>query len=77
MVFDLNRPTVIPLAANNTKRTFMMDAVAARQGQQQPYRRADACVLVVFGAGGDLTKRLLLPALYNLASARLLPERFG
>ena len=54
-----------------------MDAAAAPQSQQEPYRRPDACILVVFGASGDLTKRLLLPALYNLATFRLLPERFG
>ena len=29
-------------------------------------RPADPCVLVIFGASGDLTKRLLMPALYNL-----------
>ncbi|MET0258197.1 MAG: glucose-6-phosphate dehydrogenase [Methylobacterium sp.] len=33
---------------------------------------APACTLVIFGAGGDLTKRLLMPALYNLASGGLL-----
>jgi len=31
------------------------------------------CVFVVFGASGDLTRRKLLPALYNLAVSRLLP----
>jgi glucose-6-phosphate 1-dehydrogenase len=39
-------------------------------------RRADACSFVIFGAAGDLTKRLLLPALYNLASSRLLADAF-
>ena len=38
---------------------------------------AHACALVIFGAGGDLTKRLLVPALYNLADAELLPEHFA
>ena len=33
---------------------------------------APPCVLVIFGAGGDLTRRLLVPALYNLAVAKLL-----
>src|ERR1700736_2098587 len=28
---------------------------------------AGPCVMVVFGAAGDLTKRKLIPALYNLA----------
>ena len=38
---------------------------------------ADPCCLVIFGASGDLTHRLLVPALYNLAAARLLPEAFA
>ena len=33
-------------------------------------------MLVIFGAGGDLTKRLLVPALYNLAAAKLLDDGF-
>jgi glucose-6-phosphate 1-dehydrogenase len=33
--------------------------------------------LVVFGAAGDLTRRLLVPALYNLACDKLLPDRFA
>ncbi|MGF6773486.1 glucose-6-phosphate 1-dehydrogenase [Paraburkholderia sp. GAS199] len=35
-------------------------------------RPAPPCTLVIFGAGGDLTKRLLMPALYNLAVDGLL-----
>jgi glucose-6-phosphate 1-dehydrogenase len=38
---------------------------------------AEPCVLVVFGASGDLTKRLLMPAFYNLACDDLLPEQFA
>jgi glucose-6-phosphate 1-dehydrogenase len=37
----------------------------------------DPCLVVIFGASGDLTKRLLIPSFYNLASDRLLPERFA
>ena len=37
---------------------------------------APACTLVIFGAGGDLTKRLLMPALYNLSGSGLLPDDF-
>ncbi|CAG4898978.1 glucose-6-phosphate dehydrogenase [Paraburkholderia gardini] len=33
---------------------------------------APPCTLVIFGAGGDLTKRLLMPALYNLSADGLL-----
>jgi glucose-6-phosphate 1-dehydrogenase len=39
-------------------------------------KRPEPCSFVIFGASGDLTKRLLVPALYNLAAADLLPERF-
>jgi glucose-6-phosphate 1-dehydrogenase len=35
-------------------------------------RPAPPCTLVIFGAGGDLTKRLLVPALYNLVIDGLL-----
>ncbi len=38
---------------------------------------APPCAMVIFGASGDLTRRLLVPALYNLACDRLLPRRFG
>ena len=37
----------------------------------------DPCIMVIFGASGDLTKRLLMPALYNLACDRLLPAQFA
>ncbi len=40
-------------------------------------RPADPCALVIFGASGDLTHRLLVPALYNLAVEGLLPQAFA
>ncbi len=40
-------------------------------------KAAGPCALVIFGAAGDLTKRLLLPSLRNLESAGLLPEQFA
>ena len=43
----------------------------------QTQRRADSCVMVIFGATGDLTKRKLFPALYNLAKENFLPENFA
>jgi glucose-6-phosphate 1-dehydrogenase len=36
-------------------------------------RSSDACAVVIFGASGDLTRRKLMPALYNLACGRSLP----
>src|SRR5438034_1274092 len=40
-------------------------------------RRAPPCVLVVFGASGDLTARKLMPALVQLAERRQLPAAFS
>jgi glucose-6-phosphate 1-dehydrogenase len=40
-------------------------------------RTPDPCILVIFGASGDLTQRKLFPALYSLAFRRLLPEQFA
>ena len=38
---------------------------------------ADSCVMVIFGASGDLAKRKLIPALYNLARDNLLSKQFA
>ena len=40
-------------------------------------RPGDPCALVIFGATGDLTKRKLLPSLYNLEQVNLLPDDFA
>ena len=37
-------------------------------------KQGDPCVMVIFGAAGDLTGRMLIPALYNLARAGLLEQ---
>jgi glucose-6-phosphate 1-dehydrogenase len=39
--------------------------------------QSEPCILVVFGASGDLTRRLLVPALYNLACDGLLASDFA
>ncbi len=44
---------------------------------EQPERTPDPCIVVIFGASGDLTKRKLLPALYHLEQAGLLPKDFA
>src|SRR5882762_1142438 len=53
-------------------------AVASAQNEhKEPGKAADPCVMVLFGAAGDLTKRKLVPALFNLVKARLLPKDFA
>jgi glucose-6-phosphate 1-dehydrogenase len=44
---------------------------------QAPRGPAEPCVLVIFGGSGDLARRKLIPALYNLAAEGLLPEHFA
>ena len=39
-------------------------------------KKPDACAFVIFGVTGDLTHRLVIPALYNLAATHLLPDNF-
>jgi glucose-6-phosphate 1-dehydrogenase len=36
-----------------------------------------SCAIVIFGANGDLTKRLIVPALYNLARTGMLPQKLA
>jgi glucose-6-phosphate 1-dehydrogenase len=40
-------------------------------------RTSDPCVMVIFGASGDLTQRKLIPALYNLAREHFLAQEFA
>ena len=45
--------------------------------ETQPVRPGDPCVMVIFGGSGDLTKRKLIPALYNLAKDHFLSQEFA
>lgn len=47
------------------------------EGDVFPRRSGDPCVMVIFGASGDLTKRKLIPALHNLARQNLLAQEFA
>src|SRR6266567_2683245 len=55
-------------------------AVFAAAGQDEvlakPGKAAGPCAMVIFGASGDLTMRKLIPSLFNLAKANLLPKDF-
>jgi len=50
------------------------DLSHVQQGQE---RIPEPGIMVIFGASGDLTKRKLLPALFHLHQADLLPEQFA
>jgi glucose-6-phosphate 1-dehydrogenase len=46
-------------------------------GSLRQDEQSDPCVMVIFGASGDLTKRKLIPSLYNLAKSNLLSRQFA
>jgi len=52
----------------------VLDVVSAPPARTRP---AGPCLMVIFGATGDLTSRKLVPALYNLLRAGLLSDRFA
>ena len=47
------------------------------QSETMAAQPAGPCVMTIFGASGDLTKRKLIPALYNLAKENLLSKEFA
>jgi len=51
--------------------------IAAASNHTGAGRPGDPCIMVIFGASGDLTKRKLIPALYNLAKDNLLSKEFA
>jgi len=56
----------------------MLDTAAIPMTQQHRVGRpGDPCAMVIFGAAGDLTRRKLVPALYNLAKQQLLSREFA
>jgi glucose-6-phosphate 1-dehydrogenase len=54
-----------------------MDARVEAKETGARAHQAPPCAMVIFGAGGDLTRRLLIPAVYNLAKDKLLSENFA
>ncbi len=55
----------------------VINAPCGEVALERPGRVADPTMMVIFGATGDLARRKLLPALYNLNTDQLLPERFA
>src|SRR5262245_56630777 len=57
--------------------TSITPEAVARVARATTNRQAPPATLVIFGAGGDLTKRLVVPALYNLVRAGRLADGFS
>src|SRR5260370_24013171 len=65
------------LCSSEEPRKADMGIMAAARPVEQSgrdKRLLEPCIFVVFGASGDLTKRKLLPAMFRLRQAGLLPE---
>lgn len=67
-------PAAAPAAPASAKVPVHLHDASAPSAAPAGKHRAPPCTLVIFGAGGDLTKRLLMPALYNLAVDGLLDD---
>jgi glucose-6-phosphate 1-dehydrogenase len=63
---------VDPIAARGAEPAIDVEERGLRRGPP-----ADPCVIVVFGASGDLARRELLPSLFELHCKRLLPDTFA
>lgn len=63
--------------------TGVKAAVSIKRGEDaensgsETFRAQDPVTVVIFGASGDLSKRKLIPALYQLQSAGYLPDRYA
>ena len=53
-----------------------MTDVSSHHNQPTSQKKPDPCSFVIFGVTGDLTHRLVIPSLYNLAATGLLPDKF-
>src|SRR5437660_6146874 len=60
-----------------TQMTDMPKVTKGTEPDIQANPTSEPCIMLVFGASGDLTKRLLVPALYNLACDGLLADNFA
>src|SRR5258707_526630 len=54
----------------------IIEASPLEKPSREPLATGDSCVLVIFGASGDLTKRKLIPGLYNLACEGCMNPQF-
>ncbi len=62
--------------ANISERTDMAQQQNPLRAGQRARRTAPPLTMIIFGASGDLTRRKLMPALYNLALEHSLPAEF-
>jgi glucose-6-phosphate 1-dehydrogenase len=62
---------------NNTSNTSHRPSPQSSPKGRGRTNGSPPCIMVIFGAAGDLTKRKLIPALYNLKKSKLLSDNFA
>lgn len=67
-------PNITTITLNENKGAMFQNPL---EEEAQFSKTVDPCILVIFGATGDLTARKLFPALYNLAREGQLPNHFA
>src|SRR5690348_10638180 len=66
------RPDRMARRPSRERRPFVVDQPGLHRATP-----VASCVIVIFGASGDLARRQLLPSLFELYMKRLLPEAFA
>ena len=56
--------------------TAIVEAAPVVRPAMTPLPKGESCVLIIFGASGDLTRRKLMPALFNLACRGCIHPQF-
>ena len=75
--------TVEPDSAHRAERSGQMFYFCSEECREKflaaraAVRSSGPCAIVIFGASGDLTRRKLIPSLYNLAADGILPDDFA
>src|SRR5439155_10706080 len=69
--------SALPVVRGGDAMSALQSSMVMQEERTTPQRHSDPCVLVIFGASGDLTRRLLVPSLYNLAHDKLLTQNFA
>src|SRR5262249_37637314 len=73
----MDRPPQTATPAEAADAAIRVRSTAPQIAPARSLKPADPCIMVIFGARGDLTRRLVVPALYNLAHTGVLPEHFA
>src|SRR3977135_1035016 len=76
LVFDYASKSIPKASIERRFMSAIIQAGPLEKLSQEPLPIGDSCLLIFFGASGDLTKRKLIPGLYNLACEGCMNPQF-